>query len=65
MPGDTGHISQPTAAGGGAGQEEVEGVSPELIKAIRAALEQGYRVELILDKEGNIKAQTVSRKILK
>lgn len=40
-------------------------MSPELIKAVRDALEQGYRVELILDKEGNIKAQTVSRKLLK
>lgn len=36
-----------------------------LWEAIKAALDKGYRVELIKDKEGNIKAQTVSRKLLK
>lgn len=36
-----------------------------LWEAIKDALDKGYRVELIKDKEGNIKAQTVSRKLLK
>ena len=40
-------------------------VTPELIKAIQAALDKGQRVELLKDKEGNIKAQTISRKALK
>lgn len=37
----------------------------KLWRAIRVALDKGYRVELIKDKDGNIKAQTVSRKLLK
>lgn len=40
-------------------------MTPELIKAIQAALDKGQRVELLKDKEGNIKAQTISRKSLK
>ena len=36
-----------------------------LWEAIRAALDKGYRVELLKDKEGNIKAQTIQRKALK
>lgn len=38
---------------------------PKLIEAILTALKQGLRVELLLDKNGNIKAQTISRKVLK
>ena len=38
---------------------------PKLIEAILTALKKGMRVELLLDKDGNIKAQTISRKILK
>ena len=40
-------------------------MTKELIDAIEKALEQGLRVELLKDKEGNIKAQTISRKALK
>lgn len=40
-------------------------MKPELIKSIEAALDKGQRVELLKDKEGNIKAQTISRKALK
>ena len=40
-------------------------MTPELIKAIQAALDKGQRVELLKDKDGNIKAQTISRKALK
>ena len=40
-------------------------MKPELIEAIQAALDKGLRVELLKDKEGNIKAQTISRKALK
>jgi hypothetical protein len=40
-------------------------VKPELIKTIETALDKGLRVELLKDKEGNIKAQTISRKALK
>lgn len=38
---------------------------PKLIEAILMALKKGLRVELLLDKDGNIKAQTISRKVLK
>ena len=37
----------------------------KLWEAIRAALDKGYRVELMKDKEGNVKAQTIQRKALK
>ena len=37
-------------------------MTKELIDAIEKALEKGLRVELLKDKEGNIKAQTISRK---
>ena len=37
----------------------------KLWRAIQDALDKGYRVELIKDKDGNVKAQTVSRKLLK
>lgn len=37
----------------------------KLWRAIKAVLDKGYRVELIKDKDGNVKAQTVSRKLLK
>lgn len=37
----------------------------ETIKAIVAALERGYRVELLRNKDGNIIAQTIQRKRLK
>ena len=40
-------------------------MTPKLIEASQAALDKGLRVELLKDKEGNIKAQTVSRKALK
>ena len=40
-------------------------MTKELIDAIEKALEKGLRVELLKDKEGNIKAQTISRKGLK
>lgn len=37
----------------------------KLWEAIRAALDKGYRVEILKDKDGNIKAQTIQRKALK
>lgn len=37
----------------------------KLWEAIRAALDKGYRVELLKDKDGNVKAQTIQRKALK
>ena len=37
----------------------------KLWEAILAALDKGNRVELLKDKEGNIKAQTIQRKALK
>ena len=40
-------------------------MTKELIDAIEKAMEKGLRVELLKDKEGNIKAQTISRKALK
>nr|DAD70890.1 MAG TPA: hypothetical protein [Siphoviridae sp. ctvok7] len=40
-------------------------VKPEMIEAILKALDKGLRVELLKDKDGNIKAQTISRKLLK
>lgn len=40
-------------------------MNPELIKAIQKALDKGFRVELLKDKDGNVKAQTISRKALK
>ena len=40
-------------------------VKPELIEIIQKALDKGQRVELLKDKDGNIKAQTISRKALK
>lgn len=40
-------------------------VTPEMMKAILAALDKGLRVELLKDKDGNIKAQVISRKCLR
>lgn len=40
-------------------------MKPELIEAIQKALDNGFRVELLKEKDGNIKAQTISRKVLK
>ena len=40
-------------------------MTKELLDAIQKALDKGQRVELLKDKEGNIKAQTISRKALK
>ena len=40
-------------------------MTKELIDAIQKALDKGQRVELLRDKEGNIKAQTISREALK
>ncbi len=37
----------------------------ETIKAIMEALEKGFRVELLRDKDGNIIVQTIQRKRLK
>lgn len=37
----------------------------KLWEAILAALDKGCRVELLKDKDGNIKAQTIQRKALK
>lgn len=56
-----GQRSGSTSSKSGGGQS----VDKRLWEAIKAALDKGYRVELIKDKEGNIKAQTVSRKLLK
>lgn len=39
-------------------------MTEQVIAAIEAALKRGLRVELLLDKDGNIKVQTVSRKKL-
>ena len=35
-----------------------------VIRAIEAALKKGMRVELLLDKDGKVKVQTISRKSL-
>ena len=40
-------------------------MKPELIEAIQKALDKGQRVELIKLKDGEIQANTVSRKLLK
>ena len=40
-------------------------MTKELLEAIQKALDKGFRVELLKDKDGNIKAQTISRKLLK
>ncbi len=40
-------------------------MTPEMIKTIEAALDKGLRVELIKLKDGEIQANTVSRKLLK
>lgn len=40
-------------------------MTQKLWESIMAALDKGYRVELLKDKEGNIKAQTIQRKALK
>lgn len=40
-------------------------MTKELLEAIQKALDKGQRVELLKDKDGNIKAQTISRKALK
>lgn len=37
----------------------------QTIEGIKEALKKGLRVELLLDKEGNIVAQTIQRKRLK
>ena len=37
-------------------------MTEQVIRAIEAALKRGLRVELLLDKDGTIKVQTVSRK---
>ena len=37
----------------------------KLWEAIREALDKGYRVELLKEKDGNIKAQAIQRKVLK
>ena len=39
-------------------------MTEQVIRAIEAALKRGLRVELLLDKYGTIKVQTVSRKKL-
>ena len=40
-------------------------ITPELIKSILSALDKGLRVELLKDKDGNIKALVISRKRLR
>lgn len=40
-------------------------MSPELIRKIEAAVAKGLRVEVFREKSGEIKAQTISRKVLK
>ena len=40
-------------------------MSPELIQKIEAATAKGLRVEVFRDKNGDLKAQTISRKVLK
>lgn len=40
-------------------------VTQKLWESIMAALDKGYRVELLKEKDGNIKAQTIQRKVLK
>lgn len=40
-------------------------MTPELIRAIEAALAKGLRVELMRDKSGRITVRTVTRKELK
>ena len=40
-------------------------MSPELIQKIEAAVAKGLRVEILQEKSGEIKAQTISRKLLK
>ena len=42
-----------------------EKVTKKLWESIMAALDKGYRVELLKDKDGNVKAQTIQRKALK
>lgn len=37
----------------------------KIIKAIEQALSNGFRVELLRDKDGNVIVQTISRKRLK
>lgn len=39
-------------------------MSEQMIAIIEAALRKGLRVELLLDKNGKVKVQTVSRKSL-
>ena len=39
-------------------------MTEQVIAAIEAALKRGLRVELLMDKDGNIRVQTVSRKKL-
>ena len=40
-------------------------MTQKLWESIMAALDKGCRVELLKDKDGNIKAQTIQRKVLK
>lgn len=40
-------------------------VTQKLWESIMAALDKGYRVEILKDKDGKIKAQTIQRKVLK
>ena len=42
-----------------------EKVTKKLWESIVEALDKGYRVELLKDKDGNVKAQTIQRKALK
>lgn len=48
-------------------QESLKGLvfTLSLVEAILTELDRGQRVELLKDKDGNIKAQTISRKVLK
>lgn len=45
--------------------EKLYTVNEQLMRSIEAALDKGYRVELLKDRDGCIKAQIISRKLLK
>ena len=41
-----------------------QNMTEQMIQALEAALNRGFRVELLMGKDGTIKVQTVSRKKL-
>lgn len=40
-------------------------MSEEVIRAIESALKNGFRIEILMDKDGRIIIQTIKRKLLK